>query len=425
MSKLFITLYFLLHALYVSAQYNEGDFTQYLDEVKASTKANQTLWAIDINAPILFVDPISRRVWASEKDKEGQLSKSKKLYAGVLPPSVNIANTAIQWSGKRWAMIMLPLPEQKQARLNLITHELFHQVQPEIGFGNLGEKSNAHLDTYDGRLLLRLELQALVQAVQTTDQERSNHIANALRFRKERQTSDEIKKAENSLELNEGLAEYTGAIMSGRTPDETKAHFKNSVELFYQNQTFVRSFAYQTVPMYGYLLSQTNNSWQQKVTRDTNLTDYFENAFSLEIDITPTVETIAQANNYQFEQIQKEEQQRETERLEVIGGYKNRLLQKPTLKLIFEKMQISFDPRNIIPIDDIGTVYPTLRVTDNWGILTVENGALLSANWSNVIVSEPTSISDNLVKGDGWTLELNENWVVEQIGPSYELKSIR
>lgn len=35
-------------------------------------------------------------------------------------------------------------------------------------------------------------------------------------------------------------------------------------------------------------------------------------------------------------------------------------------------MNILFEPRNMIPIERVKTVYPILRITDNWGILTVK-----------------------------------------------------
>ena len=120
--------------------------------------------------------------------------------------------------------------------------------------------------------------------------------------------------------------------------------------------------------------------------------------------------------------IVEQENAREKERLVKVEQYKNKYIEKPTLRLLFENMNISFDPRNIMPLEDYGTVYPNIRVTDNWGILTVENGALLSKDWSSVIVSEPTEINENLVKGDGWTLELKQEWRVEKLNGKYELK---
>ena len=77
-------------------------------------------------------------------------------------------------------------------------------------------------------------------------------------------------------------------------------------------------------------------------------------------------------------------------------------------------MNISFDPRNIIPLEDYGNVYPAMRITDNWGILTVTGGALLGKNWDKVTVSEPESISSEKITGEGWTLELKDTYKVEK-----------
>jgi hypothetical protein len=72
-------------------------------------------------------------------------------------------------------------------------------------------------------------------------------------------------------------------------------------------------------------------------------------------------------------------------------------------------MSISFDPGNLIPLENYGTVYPNLRITDNWGILTVEGGALLSADWRKVIVTVPEVTNNHTIKGKGWTLALNSD----------------
>jgi hypothetical protein len=77
-------------------------------------------------------------------------------------------------------------------------------------------------------------------------------------------------------------------------------------------------------------------------------------------------------------------------------------------------MNISFDPRNLMPVEGYGTVYPTLRLSDNWGILTVTEGALLGTNWDRVTVSEPAVISTEKVSGKGWSIDLNKGYVVEK-----------
>jgi hypothetical protein len=77
-------------------------------------------------------------------------------------------------------------------------------------------------------------------------------------------------------------------------------------------------------------------------------------------------------------------------------------------------MNVSFDPRNITPLEDKGTVYPNLRITDDWGILTVTKGALMSPTWMNVAVTAPDQITNDKVVGDGWTLELKPGFIVEK-----------
>ena len=77
---------------------------------------------------------------------------------------------------------------------------------------------------------------------------------------------------------------------------------------------------------------------------------------------------------------------------------------------------MSFNPNTLIPLDeDEGTVYPTIVLSDNWGVLTVnEGGALLRSDWRWIIVSIPTEITDKSIKGDGWSIELNKGYTIEE-----------
>ena len=88
----------------------------------------------------------------------------------------------------------------------------------------------------------------------------------------------------------------------------------------------------------------------------------------------------------------------------------------PHLEIRLEDMNMSFDPRTLIPLDeDEGIVYPTVEISDNWGILTVESGgALFRSDWRWDIVSEPLEITGNVVKGDGWSIQLNEGYSIEE-----------
>ena len=90
--------------------------------------------------------------------------------------------------------------------------------------------------------------------------------------------------------------------------------------------------------------------------------------------------------------------------------------------MVFLNMRISFDPSNLIPLDDMGTVYPNLRISDEWGILTVENGALVKSDWSGVVLEAPQTVAERRAVGDGWTLELADAWMLVASDDLYELE---
>lgn len=395
----------------------------YFDEVKSATQVHVDLWNRNLFGPILLVNPDTRDLYANVPDSAGVLHKTGTIYAGKLPETVNIANTSMNWSGKRWAMIILPLPDDYFDRVNLITHELFHLAQPSMGF-KAHNILNDHLDEKDGRIYLRLELEALKQAVQTTDADSLKKIlTDAFTFRKYRNLLfPESADHENGLELNEGLAEYTGEMMSGRDPNQATRHFLSSMEDFLSNPTFVRSFAYQTIPIYGYLLHRIEPAWNLQVSDTTNLANFFISHFGIELPQNLKKAADAVSAHYQGLVIIREENAREAQRQKKLALYKDQFINQPHLYLPFMNMHIAFDPRNLVPLEDLGTVYPNLRISDAWGILTARNGALVGARWEGVTVSAPTNTDGNEISGDGWTLELNDGFqVIKSDDGNYKL----
>lgn len=381
-------------------------------EIKATTNKYKDLWNIDLYGPILLADQGTRTLFSNFPDSAGILKQNGEIFSGIMPGNMNIANTAITWSGRSWAMIMLPLPANKSERLDLLSHELFHRSQAALGF-KMNNPANNHLDQKEGRIYLRLELEALRQAlISGSTAETSLHLAYALYFRNHRYSIyPDARPGENSLELNEGLAEYTGIFMSGRDNKQTEHYFENKISGFQNYPTFVRSFAYLTTPLYGFLLSKYDKYWNRQVDNNTNLTDFFINAFRINIPDNPEKETL---NQYGFSEIVAEETKREEKTKQLISELKKIFIESPHLEIRFEKMNISFDPRNIIPLEGYGTVYPSLKVIDNWGILTVSDGALLGTSWDKITLSEPTQIEKDKVTGNGWTIDLKSGYIVKK-----------
>ncbi|MDR6466083.1 hypothetical protein [Chryseobacterium sediminis] len=385
----------------------------YFNELKAASKKNIQLWNKDLYGPAILIDPKTRELYANESDTEGILKRNGTIYSGILPAKINIANTAINWAGKRWAMIMLPLTSNRKNRINLLAHESFHSIQPSLGF-TLNNLENNHLDQKEGRVYLRLELEALKKAVRSTsEKELQKHLANALTFRKYRNILyKDSGNTENLLELNEGMAEFTGIIVSGRNNEQTKSFLLSGIDDFMKNPTFVRSFAYHTTPVYGYLLYQRDPNWNKKINAKTDLTDYFIKGFNIRIPAVQQKAVEKLSGDYNGKAIMKEEAEREEKTKKLIAEYKLKFIQQPHFEIKFEKMNVSFDPRNIVPLEDKGTVYPNIRVTDVWGILTVENGALMSPNWDKISITNPIKTENKKISGDAWTLELADHYTI-------------
>ncbi len=388
-------------------------YAEYFSALKKATAEFKTLWGVDLYGPLLLVNPVTRRIISNMPDSAGTFKLSNKIYSGVLPKEVNIANTAVEWNGRRWAMVMLPLPKDYTEMIALLAHELFHVSQPALGFKLLNTENN-HLNRKEGRIYLRLELECLKKAATTFDQkEQKDHLLNALTYRKYRHSLYENSDSlENCLEVNEGLAEYTGYVISNQSPEISMNYFSQKIDTFFNNPTYVRSFAYQTIPVYGFLLRQYKTDWNKRVKRNTNLTDFFIKEFAVTIPSDLNRAKDSAFHQYNGDTILHKENIREEKRLQKTALYMNTFIQQPHVEIAFEKVNVSFDPRDITPLEDKGSVYPTVRVTDNWGILTVKNGALISQNWDKISITLPLQNDQQAVKGDGWILELNEGYAL-------------
>jgi hypothetical protein len=409
----------------VKAQVNIDSLDTWLQEASKATSTHKTLWGVDLYGPILLVDSEHKLMYANSYDSTFA-PISKGLYVGTLPNELNIANTAVTWNNQAWAMIMLPLPQNKNERLNLICHELFHRAQPQQGL-KVANADNLHLDTQEGRILLRLELNALQHAVTSTSREKMlQHVTNALMFRQHRQThfpgSD---STENLLELNEGLAEFTGLMLSKRSMSEMERHIASDIETFSRSKNFVRSFAYHTIPAYGLLtLKYFSLAWLKSVDANANLLHLISKEINRPLKIVPdsVIERIGE--DYGLALIKAEEDLRRYANEKLVDSLKRKFIESPSLKIRLINMNISFDPSTVISLGEYGTVYPAITVKDIWGTLVVSHGALLGAGWDKITITAPIEIKGRSIHGKGWRLELNDDkFEVEQLSDgNYQLR---
>jgi hypothetical protein len=309
--------------------------------------------------------------------------------------------------------MLWPLPSARQDRETLIAHELFHRIQGRLNLPKISATENSQLDTFGGRYYLQLEWRALTRALNApTGPERQKAAEDAILFRATRYSIfPDAPVKEQALELNEGLAEYTG-VRVGNPPEQQVAAALKDISSHVADPTFVRSFAYATGPAYGLLLDRYRPTWHKDLDSLSGFDVLLRTAlhFTLPSNLGQAAEL--RAAQYDGPALRVAEMERETRRQQVLALYRARFVEGPVLTLPFRNMRIQFDPRNLQPLDALGTVYPTMHISDEWGILDVKTGALLKADWTAVIVTAPSDPSGATLTGDGWTLELKPGWKI-------------
>lgn len=374
-------------------------------EARAACAADGgTLWGVELCTPVLLVDPATRTIHADRKGESDALNPDGDLFTGILPATVNVANTSLDWDGVRWAMLMQPLPRDPVRRRALMVHERWHGVQEALGLPSRSP-TPAHLDSEDGRALMRLEWRALAAALNADgDAARRQAVADALAFRSARRSlAGPGGEDERALEMNEGLAEYTGLRLSGGDARGLAVAALGAAE---GGASFVRSFAYASGPAYGLLLDGADADWRRSLKGGDDLGDLLAARLDLRAEDAGAAEA-----RYGGAALRAEEALRAEQARAIAAGWTAKLVDGPRLHLPFRSMRIAFDPGKIIALPPHGSVYPTLRVVDAWGVLEVSEGALIDDNWSGVAVVAPTSV--DAVEGPGWTLQLNPGWGLE------------
>ncbi|HEY6369322.1 MAG TPA: hypothetical protein VIX37_01975 [Candidatus Sulfotelmatobacter sp.] len=385
----------------------------YFSEAHSLCQADHgRLWGVSLCGPIMFVDPQSRRIVASQADAKGLLKAERGVFVGLMPMEQNIANTAVEWSGVHWTQMLWPLPGDVRRRETLIAHELFHRIQNQLKLPKVEGGANAQLDTVDGRYYMQLESRALSSALQaSTDEERRKTATDAVLFRAERyRLFPGADMQEQALELNEGLAEYTGVRVGNPIPEEQIKAALHDLSSHRDDSTFVRSFAYATGPGYGLLLDRYLPGWHDQLRAGQGFGALLRNALHIALPANLRLAAERRATQYNGATLRATETERETRRQQIVAGYRARFIDGPVLTLQFRHMHVQFDPRNLQPLEDAGTVYPSLRISDDWGILDAKNGALMKPDWSAVIVVAPSASIGSSLAGDGWTLELKPGW---------------
>jgi hypothetical protein len=392
--KLAIFLFVVL-AGPAAAQVDQAKATQYFREAAALCEnEGGRLWGQSLCGPIVITDAITKTSATSQAAPDAPR-----------PPMLGYANAAMNWGGTRWTTLAWQtIPADPHLRAKLMLHELFHRIQPMLGL--LGEDGhNEHLDTLDGRYLVRLEWRALSRALQSEGASRRAALADALAFRRARHLQfPGSEENERRLEINEGLAQYTATLAASANALDAGEDAGYQLVNASENATFVRTFPYACGAAYGLLLDEYSPGWRQHI----KVTDDLSAMASAAAKITPANDTGAIAARYGGPELRISEERREAEHKDKLADLRKRFVDGPVVILPAAKSS-AFTTNGMFPIPGVGTLYPNFRASGDWG--AVEATALVvSEDRTTLILQAPASFNAETLTGEGWKLTLSSGW---------------
>src|SRR5688572_29185307 len=260
-------------ALPAAAQVDQQRAEEFFKEVQAVCEREGTrLWGMSLCAPMVISDPRTQTIATSQHAPEGP---RPRFALGM--------NAPIQWGGVTWGAYSWDTLANAPPRVrkSIMLHELFHGiVQRKLGLA-ASELLNEHLDVLDGRYWLRLECRALARALRQSGELRTAAVRDALAFRQARRTLyPGSAETERPLEINEGLASYTGVAAAADSEGDAIAGALEALAGAETGESFVRTFAYFTGPAYGLLLDASSPDWRQRVRNTDDFAALLAGAFS-------------------------------------------------------------------------------------------------------------------------------------------------
>lgn len=399
----------------------------YFTEIKAiCDKDNGTLWGKNLYGPVLFIDRTSREIVANMPDSDGLLKGKDGVFTGIYPRELLISNTPVSYGGTLFALIPLP-PEEDEFRIKTqAIHSLFHRYQKLAGTSSFGYNTN-NMDEKEARLWIKLEWKALRKALTTAGEEQRLAIRDALIFRgANRELYQKYAKDENLFENYEGLATFTYTLLCTQSPEEYKARLFENLDRVYEMQSYSRSYGFIHGALYASLLKEKEFDFAKIKTNEIDLGNTVKDLFTIELPVICRDVAGSLAMNYDIAGINKEEDRRLADLQESLHKQISIFTEKPVVFVELESPYFDFEPENIHSLDTLGTLYTSIRVSDNWGKLTVNKGGCLVSNNFKLlrITGKGFKADSRHITGEDWSLLLNDDYELVAVNQNYFIRKL-
>ncbi len=382
---------------------------------------NGKLWGHNLYGPIIYVERTTRRIVANSPDKENLLKGKDGIYNGIYPKELIVSNAPVVFGSAPFAMAPLP-PEEEEYRIkSRAIHSLYHSFQMSKGIAPATFNVPV-MDEKQARLWLKLELKALKKAILSENEERQLAIRDALIFRgSNREFYSKYATEENRFETYEGLATFTYTLLCTNSQQEFRKRIFENLERLYSMPSYARSYGFTYGALYATLMYEKGFDFRTITTDNVDLGKTVQQLYNIELPEICRDVAGSLAINYDIDAINKEEEARLAEINKRIHGLVSTFTEKPVVFLELESPYFDFEPENVHPLDTLGTLYSAMRISDNWGKLTVdEGGCLVSNNFKYLrITAKGLKEEKNRLSGEGWHLILNDNWELVPVEDNY------
>jgi len=390
------------HAPPAAAQVDPQRAQDYFQQARSLCERDGgRLWGQSICAPMVIGDARTQTFATSQPPPDAPR-----------PKIIGLLNGPIRWGDTTWAAVSWQEIDSRPARTRgeMLLHESFHILQQRLGLG-MGTVECEHLDSVDGRYWMRLEWRALARALRESGEQRALAVRDALAFRQARHTRyPEGAEKERALDINEGLASYTGTVLAAPSEADAIARGLDLLATAEDGDSFVRTFAYTSGPAYGLLLDAASPGWPRRI----RVSDDPPVMLMRALEVQPVADAAAAAARYGGAELRASEEQREQERQARIAELRRRFVDGPVLVMPGGGSGLT-DSHGATVIPGAGTVYfGPYRMKGRWGALEAEKGVLIATDGASRRLPAPVPGDSTTISGDGWTLKIATGWVIRQ-----------
>jgi hypothetical protein len=279
-----------------------------------------------------------------------------------------------------------------------------------------------NMDEKNARLWVKLEWKALRKALTSEGAEQEVAIRDALIFKgSNRELYSKFAEDETKFENYEGLATFTSILLATKTQEENKIRTLEFLDRIYRMQSYARSYGFISGALYANLLYQKGFDFSLIRSEHADLGKMVKELYNIQLPEVCRDVAGSLAVNYEIDKIYEEEATREAEIKERIHRQISTFTEKPVVYLELESPYFDFEPEDIHSMDTLGTLFTRIRISDNWGKLTVDKGGcLISGNLKILRITAKGFKEDkSRFGGDGWQLILDSDWELIQVDGNY------